>query len=466
MGFLQDWVTQNRLKCFLADRVSSDRRAIRAAWEETVLLEHGSPGEIRDYQQAALRRLLVRARAAPYWRCLLDQAGVQADRAQLSDLARLPFLTKQILSSEGERLRLPDASDVRQNYSGGSTGIPVCFWQDRHFHIWQSAATRRLNQWAGASTGARLAKLWGAPQDARQIEGPAGRVKLWLLNQRYYDTFDMGPRRMASYHRSMEQFRPDLIQAYASSVHLLACYLRGESIRPRYPKVSIITAAEKLVPHMRAEIEAVFPAKVFDRYGSREIPAIAAECQAHDGLHVAMGHHIVETINPDTGEAVEDTPGEIVVTSLHNFAMPFLRYRIGDWGVLTRQPCRCGSPLIRLREVIGRTSDNFLMEDGRIVHGEYFTHLFYGEHGIAQFQFVQESIGQFTLRLVPTARYSARVAERVEQQVRQMIGPRARFRVEVRTDIPRTASGKHRFTISHVAMEEMLRGRPVREQTQ
>jgi phenylacetate-CoA ligase len=263
---------------------------------------------------------------------------------------------------------------------------------------------------------------------------------------------------MESYHRSLERFQPDLIQAYASSIHLLAGFLRSRGIRPTYPRRSIITAAEKLHPYMRAEIEDVFPVRVFDRYGSREAPAMAAECGEHDGLHIQMPGYIVETIDPQSGARVENTPGEIVLTVLNNFAMPLLRYRIGDMGVLTTERCPCGSSFHRLREILGRTSDNFLMPDGRVVHGEYFTHIFYGEEGVAQFQFVQEAIGRFTLRLVPTGAYSPRVLGRIERQIRDVIGGSSELRVEIRDRIPKTPSGKYRFTISNVALDELVGG--------
>jgi phenylacetate-CoA ligase len=207
---------------------------------------------------------------------------------------------------------------------------------------------------------------------------------------------------------------------------------------------------------MRAEIEEVFQVPVFDRYGSREVSAMAAECGAHQGLHVQMPGYIVETIDPATGRNVEEQLGEIVITVLNNFAMPFLRYRIGDMGKLTRKPCPCGRNTVRLQEIAGRTSDNFLMPDGRVVHGEYFTHLFYGRDGIEQFQFVQKSRDEFTLRIVPSGRYRNEMTRLIENEIREMIGAHSKLRIEIHESIPKTATGKYRFTISEVGMEELI----------
>jgi phenylacetate-CoA ligase len=413
-------------------------------------LERATPEEIEEHQTAKLRRLLRLAGTTSYYAGVLRECGINPADATIDDLARLPLLDKKLIQRQGVALRIPEARAVIENHTGGSTGEPIRFWQDIDCRVHMSVATLMANRRAGVFPGCRVAKLWGAPQDRRKIEGPLGTIRLWTLNMRYYDTFDIGEDRLEAYHQSLDAFQPDVIQAYASSAHLLACFLKKNGIRPGYPRVSVISSAERLYPDMRSTIEEVFRVKVFDRYGSREASAIASECGSNQGLHVFMPSYIVELIDPETGKIVANGSGEIVLTCLDNLAMPMIRYRIGDMGEWEDGPCPCGSSFRRLRRIVGRTTDSFRMVDGRLIHGEYFTHLFYGAKGVTQFQFIQESLNGFILRLVPGDGYLSTTAHRIGEEIRQVIGPDARLAIEIHENIPVTASGKFRFTISHL----------------
>ena len=245
MGRFQDFITQNALKRWAVDHIASSRRQIAGVYAKESALVFAPANVTAAYQQHQFRELARVSLAAPYWRQVFHDLGKPPDSLTLEDLPRLPFFTKTLLRQDQAQLRVPGARGVYENFSGGSTGIPIRFVQDARYKIHMSVSTRLCNEMAGAFPGARVAKLWGAPQDLRQIQGPAGRAKLWLLNQIYLDTFDMGTDRMAAFHRQLTEFQPDLIQAYSSSIRLLARYLRRNGIQPTYPRHGIISAAER-----------------------------------------------------------------------------------------------------------------------------------------------------------------------------------------------------------------------------
>jgi len=198
-------------------------------------------------------------------------------------------------------------------------------------------------------------------------------------------------------------------------------------------------------------IEEVFQCKVFNHYGSREVGPIASECSAHDGLHIMMEHVLVEVINEKGEPCKPGEEGEIVVTSLSNYAMPLIRYKIGDIGIMQEySPCSCGCNYPKLQKVIGRTTDLFLNTKGEKIDGEYFTHLFYFRDWIEKFQFIQEDIDDITVKIVKKANPPQKELKEIEEKIKLVMGDRCKINYEFVDDIPKTKTGKFLYTISKI----------------
>ena len=187
-----------------------------------------------------------------------------------------------------------------------------------------------------------------------------------------------------------------------------------------------------------------------------EFGPIAAECEAHDGLHINEHDMLVEIDSADPYEV----PGEIVVTYFRNRAMPFVRYNTGDMGLFAKGECACGRKTRRLKTIDGRSSDSIRTRDGKLIHGEYFTHLMYGVKGVKAFQFVQESLDRYVMRVASgedgkgmrdeTGKLKLGSGEwnSLIRDIREVVGADADVRVEEVEDIPLLASGKRKFTLS------------------
>jgi len=221
-----------------------------------------------------------------------------------------------------------------------------------------------------------------------------------------------------------------------------------------------MTSAGTLYGLMRETIQRVFRAPVFNRYGSREVGDIACECEAHQGLHVCPVTHYVEILREDGTPARPGEVGEIVVTSLTNYAMPLIRYRIGDMGAWAEKDCSCGRNWPLLKEVTGRVTDSFVSASGTRVHGEYFTHLLYFRDWVKKFQFLQESYTRIRLLIVPAVPpdQAKWIVEQeradLEAKVQLVMGPECSLEIELVSDIPPSPSGKYRYTISKVSGHE------------
>jgi|WetSurMetagenome_2_1015567.scaffolds.fasta_scaffold18574_1 phenylacetate-CoA ligase len=417
------------------------------------------PEEARQHQIDLLRSLLVEAQAhVPYYRELFRQSGFSPESLQdVADISRLPPLARLAVQTRCRDL-CTDRADLplRPNASGGSSGSPVIIYMTDEGSRLRQAATTASDIIAGYTPGCAFAVLWGAPSETSAARSHLRRLLNWVRNYELFDAFDMDEERMACYHRRLSRFKPDILLCYAASLHLFARYLTAEGLKPAYPRKGLITSAETLTPSMRRDIEAVFGQPVFNRYGSRETGIIAMECERHAGLHVMGLNVLVEVVDADTLQPVRDRPGEVLVTTLHNYGMPLIRYRLGDAAVLSDEPCPCGRPGPIIREVLGRTSEVLRLSSGRVIHGEYFTHLLYGIAGVLEFRFIQETLHIYRLLLVTEGAYNVSHDRRLAEEIRQVVGSDATVTVEHLDRLEPLPSGKRQFIVSQLAADRRV----------
>ena len=168
-------------------------------------------------------------------------------------------------------------------------------------------------------------------------------------------------------------------------------------------------------------------------------------------MHVNADFVVLEV---DRSRVGPNEAAPFAVTSLWNRAMPFIRYRNEDCGYLSDRNCECENqfPLMELN--ISRTSDNFIFPSGRVVHGEFFTHLMYGSEGISMFQFRQTDLRTIVLSIVPGPGGEQARERSIRSAVEQVKKLDTEVHVEVRqtSTIPLSKAGKHRFTRSDVTL--------------
>jgi len=403
-------------------------------------------------QLERLRALLAHAeRHVPYYREAFRAAGVRsADVRSLEDFAHLPVLTKDILRERREELiaETVDRATLFPQHSGGSTGVPVSFFRDRAYLAASDAGTYRNLEQCGWKLGELVAFVWGFNERLDAMAPLEFRARQHLRRFYQFDPFKSGPAELSTWAREWRRLRPAVALGYASTVarfaeHLLATGAPGPRLK------GVFTTAEKLYAPQREAIARAFGCRVFDLYGSSEVQNIAAECPAGQ-VHVNADFCVLET-EPD----VDGTggPRPFLVTSLKQWAMPFIRYRNEDCGTLLDGGCECGRGFPLLRLDVARLSDNFHLPGGRVVHGEFFTHLMYGSEGIASFQFHQTAPDRVVIRIVPGPGSAERRAEAVRRAVEQVeaLSPGALVvDVEEVASIPLSSAGKHRFTRSDV----------------
>jgi phenylacetate-CoA ligase len=421
-------------------------------------------GRLHNFQQARLRALLLHAKQhVPYYANLFASCKVLDASGEVSPqrLPEIPPLTKEILRSRFDEILSDDLGSRRswENTSGGSTGEPVRFIQDRGYDNWTSAMAVFFDAWSGYRRGDPKALLWGSERDLFVgRETWRKRLSWFLHNTVRLNAFRMTRENMLAYVGALNAHRPRQILAYASSLYELSQFIEREGLSVASPG-AVMTSAGTLFPEMRTAIERVFRAPVFNRYGSREVGGIACECEKHEGLHVSATTNLIEILRDDGSSAQPGEPGEVVVTLLVNYAMPLIRYRIGDRGAWSEKSCSCGRAWPLLKHVSGRVTDTFISPQGTRIDGEYFTHLFYFRKWIEQFQVVQEACDEVRVLIVPrdrdcdpANRYAADIDD-IAGKIRFIMGPKCRITTEFPGAIPATPSGKYRYTISKCVRE-------------
>lgn len=417
----------------------------------------------QEQQLQKLNQLLTHAyQNIPYYHDLFNQIGLaKENQIQLESIEAfqaIPFLTKTSIRREKERMHATDMASRNpyQNSSGGSTGEPVTFMQDAQYAMSNRIHTHLAYSWRGYEPYDDMVIIWGAERDI--FEGKKSlKEKLFDIyyNRLVLNSFSMSEADMEQYIQILNRKRPKLIKGYVQSMYELANYANKHRIKVR-PQQAIHLAAGTLYEPMRTLIEKIFGTQTYNYYGSREVGSIASECKAQDGLHIMMEHTLVEVINEAGQPCQPGEQGEIVVTTLSNYSMPLIRYRIGDVGILKKyERCSCGCTYPKLEKVVGRTTDIFRTASGRSIDGEYFTHLFYFVEGIASFQVIQTQLDEIVIKIVKEGSIAAEHLADIEYKIKLVMGESCRVIFEYVDEIEKTQTGKFRYTISEIEADSV-----------
>lgn len=432
-------------------------------WEQSDYLHHYRALLASQYEPLAVlhqkqlegvRAMAAHACAAvPFWRSRFVDVGVDPfNISGLSDLNRLPLLTKTDLREQGERLLAQGMpmETLHQHTTSGSTGVSVTVYRDDPCQQFKRGATLRCDEWTGWRLGERVAAIWGNPQIRTDWKGKLRRALLDRIYV-YLDTLKMNERSMEVFAETLVATPPSLLFGHAHSLYLFASYLRAKRpeaiIRPK----AVLSTCMVLHGFERELIASVFDCPVVNRYGCEEVSLIACECRQGEGLHVNAECVYVELIDELGEPCPPGKPGRVVVTDLHNRAMPMIRYEVGDMAVWADKPCSCGRTLPLLARIEGRVADYVLTMAGDYISGISLTENFAVKiPGVAQMQIIQEEVDRFTFNIVKGNDFSDQSLTVLAEQVERHFGKDTRYTTVFMETVPQEPSGKYRFCISKV----------------
>lgn len=410
----------------------------------------GNPGESAS---GCLREILLHCRrSVPYYAKLMTTL-TERDIIDSPEacLCTLPILTKDIIRAKFDQLKSEDLTRRKWYYntSGGSTGVPIKLIQDEENDSRSRAVKMLYSHLAGLEEGEPVAFVWGSERDILQASvGIKARLWRFVLNTNMINAFRMTEDQMRACLSLFNRRPPKLIIAYAQSLYELASFAEREGVGIARQN-AIITSAGTLYEFMREAIIRVFQCPVYNRYGSREVGDIACERPGLNGLWVAPWGNYVEVVDHDSVSLPSGAEGDLIITCLTNFAMPLLRYQIGDRGVLAQHRQLGGQVLER---VSGRNVDTFKLRDGTLIDGEYFTHLMYFRDWVRKFQVVQKEYDNVVFRVELNQPFEPTKTELMEiaTGTRAVMGASCHVNFEFPEEIPPACSGKFRFTMSEM----------------
>jgi phenylacetate-CoA ligase len=433
------------------------RRSTPAVLAQLSRTQWCSADELREIQCAALRRLVRHATEhVPYYRARFAAAGLSAEDVRSpEDLRALPLLTRETAREHVAQLASTAAPfPTISKQTSGTSGQPLAFAYDAGSEQWRHAVKLRAYAWAGYRLGDRALYFWGVPPSRR--EPVARRVKVALdralKREAYVPCAVMDDRTLSAVVDRLVRTPPQVLVCYTQAGAELARFVRQRGLR-RWGSVRVLCGAEPLYPRDRADLEAAFGPEIYETYGCREVMLIGSECEHHAGLHVSSENLVVELLVTEADgtrrPARPGETGEVVLTDLHNYGMPFIRYANGDVAVAAQDAkCECGRALPRIASVRGRVSDVLRDARGNAVSGVAMSYVFSGiEASVRRFQLVQHRDRSVTLRFVPSGGFEVGILAILRARCLERLSG-IDVRVEPVADLPRSAAGKHHLVVA------------------
>ncbi len=407
---------------------------------------------LQEVQEQRLRALLRCAAAnVPYYEDLFGDLRLDVDSLRRSaDLQRIPFLTKEIIRQNLERMRNRKAPRAQKFSTGGSTGAPLIFLLGRTRVSSDVAARMRAESWFGATPADPEFAIWGSPVELSK-QDRLREFRDRVLGTRLLSAFEMSSETMTRYLDEIERQGCRRVFGYPSSIALLCEHARREKRDLRKLGVkAVFVTAEYLYGHWRSTIAETFGCPVANGYGGRDSGFVAHECPA-GGMHITADRLIVEIVDEQGRPQPVGHPGEIVVTNLDTPEMPFIRYRTGDVGALAAHSCACGRTLPLLERVDGRKTDFIVAPDGRVMHGLSLIYVIREIVGIEAFRITQKRLTCFEIEIVRNQQYDPNSERRIREAFSQRLRAPIAVQVHYSDSIAPTASGKTRHVISEIS---------------
>ncbi len=417
--------------------------------------EYESRENLKRYQEKKLEKSIQFSYDnVPYYHKLFKSLNLKPEDIQsIEDLQKLPILTKEVIRNNQKDfvpLNLKDQKYVVRT-TGGSTGVPLQYRLSMQDGALAFDILYANWGYAGYELGDKVAVIAGSSLIPSIKSKIIGSIKAFMMNFKEYSSFDLSEKYMDNIVIGLNKFKPKYLKGFPSSMYLFAKHIKNRDLKIDFQPEAVFTTAEVLFNSQRELIESLFNCEVFDQYGLNDGGVTAFECGMHKGLHIDMIRSIMEIVDENGNQLGVDKEGKILATSLHNFAIPFIRYDTGDLGIVSDKKCVCGRELPLLKKIIGRNTDVLEFPDNMVVSGAAVVDMFkYFSDKIREYQVVQKKQNEILIRIVKDATYSKNDSELIIKAFQGHVSTNIEINIEFVDRIETTKEGKWKFIIREV----------------
>jgi len=410
--------------------------------------------KLKEYQDRKVREIVSYAyENSRFYHEKWKETGIKPEDIRgVEDLGRLPIVRKEDLAKKPEdvvsgKFRL---EDLKVQRTSGSTGRPLHVYLSQAENEFRKAKHLRAHIFLGQKPWDRWVTITSPLHFAETT-----RLQRFL---RFYSIVPISVFDDVSVQVSkLEGLKPDVVDGYSNSLLLLAKEIRKKglsSVRPKF----LVSGAELIDLGSRRFIEEVFEAPLFDQYATVEFERIAWQCREKDEYHVDADSVVVQFVDENGDEVSPGESGEIVCTSLFNYAMPFIRYALDDVGIPSeRAECSCGVGFPLMKVVEGRKTSLLTFSSGRVLAPfafmlAFWTFRYYSL--VDLFRIVQTGKDRLVFKIKPRETLPKDFEKELEAHVRKELNlgeEEVSVDVEFVDDIPLDKSGKFRIVVSEVA---------------
>ncbi len=410
---------------------------------------------LRNFQFNKLKKIIEYAyKNVPYYTDLFNNIKFKPDDFQsLDDLKKIPFLTKDIIRNNYDKLVAKNfpKRHIKEVQTGGTTGLPLTFMLDKRYstlnelvylnHMW-----RRI----GYKTRDKCVVL---RED--KIENVIEGKKYWqrniLTNWLIMSAIHLNADTYSIFYNKIQRFKPKFLIAFPSNIYLLAKFIKANNLSPIPSVKAVICSSENIYDWQRNFIEEIFNTKVFSYYGHSEKCILAAECSGSSNYEFYPQYGYVELIN-EKGDycSKENEEGELIATGFNNFASPLIRYKTDDIGIYTSKCSEHNAKWFTIKKIVGRAQD-FLIDKDKVPKSYiYIDRPFWDiRDKIFAYQYIQNKPGKVVLNIHSKEKLDKYLLEEIRKIFNKTY---FKFDLEIKEvdHIPKTRSGKFKYLLQNI----------------